>query len=69
MSDQSQPKKLVLTSEEYLRKKPPGMSLEEYETKHPYQPPWNPEEEGRLELEAWTKRRQRQRGGPVSGSH
>ncbi len=63
MSDQS--KKLSLTPEEYLRRKPPEMSLQEWETKHPHS---DPEEEGRQELAAWQKRRQRQRGGPVSGN-
>lgn len=34
------------------------------EQQPPDPPQWNPQEEGRLEQEAWTKRRQRQRNGP-----
>ena len=42
-----------------------------YPQKQP-QPPtpeqWDPEEEGRLEQEAYQKHRERQRGGPVKDS-
>jgi hypothetical protein len=34
------------------------------EQQPPDPPQWDPQEEGRLEQEAWSKRRQRQRGGP-----